>query len=394
MGREVRGGYSGSGNHRMSVSRIPVTGPWITEAEIRAVAETAEHGWYDNAGTAVRKFERDFAEYLGVRFTAAVPHCTSAIHLSVCALGLGPGDEVIVPDITWIASAAPVSYVGATPVFADIDPTTWCLDPSSVEECITERTRAIIPVGLYGLTPDFDELRRIASKHNLSIIEDAAQTLGSRYGDRMAGTLGDVGVFSFHGTKIMTTGEGGMLVTDDEALFNRVQVLRDHGRHKEDFTAFVNREVAYKYRMSDLQAAFGAAQLSRIDELIEKKRTIVGWYQDRLSGFDALRLNVEPDNCFNTYWMSTVVFDTELNIDKMQFQSDMRERGIDTRPFFWPLSSLPAYSYTDEGRKAAKRNKTAYELTKSGVNLPSGARLTEADADRICNELLNIVGLS
>lgn len=378
----------------MNRPRIPVTGPWITEAEIRAVAETAENGWYENAGAAVRNFEREFADYLGVRFAAAVPHCTSAIHLSICALGLGPQDEVIVPDITWIASAAPVSYVGAMPVFADVDPHTWCIDPASVEACITDRTKAIIPVGLYGLTPDFDALRRIADRHKLSIIEDAAQTLGSRYRNQMAGTLGDVGVFSFHGTKIMTTGEGGMLVTDDEALFDRVQILRDHGRHKEDFTSFVNREVGYKYRMSDLQAAFGAAQLSRIDEMIDRKREIFGWYRDRLSQIDGINLNAEPETYFSTYWMSTVVFDSGLNVDKMQLQSDMKDRGIDTRPFFWPLSSLPAYSETAEGKRANKRNTTSYELTKSALNLPSGMKLVEADVDRVCRELLDLVGLS
>lgn len=268
------------------------------------------------------------------------------------------------------------------------------MDPASVEACITERTKAIIPVGLYGLTPDFEALRRIAAEHDLSIIEDAAQTLGSRYGNRMAGTLGDFGVFSFHGTKIMTTGEGGMLVTDDDKLFERVEILRDHGRHKEDFTAFVNREVAYKYRMSDLQAAFGSAQLSRIDEMIDKKRTVFGWYRDRLCGVEGIRLNVEPEGYFNTYWMSTVVFDAGLNVEKMQLQSDMRERGIDTRPFFWPLSSLPAYSETEEGKAATNRNKTAYELTKSAINVPSGLKLTEADVDRVCRELLDLVGLS
>lgn len=378
----------------MSGARIPVTGPWITEAEIRAVADTVEHGWYENAGAAVRKFERDFAAYIGVRFAAAVPHCTSAIHLSLAALKIGPGDEVIVPDITWIASAAPISYVGAVPVFADVDPLTWCIDPASVEALITERTRAIIPVGLYGLTPDFGALRAIADEHGLALIEDAAQTLGSRYGGTMAGALGDSGVFSFHGTKIMTTGEGGMFVTDDEALFERVQILRDHGRHKEDFTAFINREVAYKYRMSDLQAALGAAQLTRIDEMIAKKREVFGWYSERLSGIDGIALNVEPDGCFNTFWMTTAIFDPATGVDKMLLQQAMRERNIDTRPFFWPLSHLPAYADTDEGMAAARRNSVAYALTRTGVNLPSGMRLTEADVDRVCRELLDVTNLA
>lgn len=371
--------------------RTPIAGPWVTEAEVEAVSQAAADGWYQRAGYYVQQFEEAFAEYLGVRHAMAVPHCTSAIHLALAGLGVGEGDEVIVPDITWIASAAPTRYVGATPVFADIDETTWCVSADSVRECITERTKAIIPVGLYGLTPDMDALRAIADQHDLHVIEDAAQTIGSRYHGRLAGSLGDVGVFSFHGTKTMTTGEGGMLVTDDTALYERVQVLRDHGRTKANFRNFYNTEVAFKYRMSSLQAAFGRAQLARIDELVERKRQLFAWYRERLQDVPGLQLNVEPEGYFNTYWMTTIVIDAEYGLTSQDLMDAFTEHAIDVRPFFHPLSALPAYSSTPEAQSAANRNRVSYALSPRGVNLPSAMMLTEAQVDRVCSLLGEIL---
>ena len=198
----------------MNKERIPVAGPWVTDLEVRYVADAAANGWYTQAGGYVQRFEEAFARYLGVRHAIAVPHCTAALHLSLASLGIGPGDEVIVPELTWIATSAPIAYVGATPVFADVDAETWCLSADAVRHCITHRTKAIVPVDLYGLTPDMDAIRAVAATHRLAIVEDAAQAIGCRYHDQPAGTFGDVGTFSFHGTKTMTTGEGGMLVTD------------------------------------------------------------------------------------------------------------------------------------------------------------------------------------
>ena len=216
------------------MERIPVSGPWITAKEVAYVSEAVATAWYGQANKYHELFEQNFAAYLGVRFAVCLPSCTSAIHLALLALGVGPGDEVIVPDITWIATAAPISYVGATPVFADIDPKTWCLSAASLEECITPRTRAVIPVDLYGGMPDWEAIRAVADLYGLAVIEDAAEALGSEYRSRQAGSLGDVGVFSFHGSKTLTTGEGGMLVTDRPEIYERVLFLRDHGRRPGD----------------------------------------------------------------------------------------------------------------------------------------------------------------
>jgi perosamine synthetase len=372
------------------MERIPVSGPWITEKEVQYVADAAANAWYANANTYHKKFEKAFAEYLGVKYAMALPSCTSAIHLSLLACGIGPGDEVIVPDATWIASAAPVSYVGATTVFADIDAQSWCISPKSVEECITPRTKAIIPVDLYGGMPDMDGLKAIAEKHHLVIIEDAAEAVGSEYHGRKAGSLGVTGVFSFHGSKTLTTGEGGLLATDRKDIFDRASCLRDHGRPPGD-RMFYNTEVAYKYKMSSMQAALGLAQLERVEELVKKKREIFGWYQAQLSNVPGITLNFEAPGTKNSYWMNTIVLDPGLGIKKDKLMALLQDRAIDTRPFFHPLSSLPAYEKTPEAVQARERNKVSYTLTPTAVNLPSGLTLTAEKVRYVCDAVKEIL---
>ncbi|HYY43348.1 MAG TPA: DegT/DnrJ/EryC1/StrS family aminotransferase, partial [Pyrinomonadaceae bacterium] len=209
------------------MEQLPVAGPSITQKEIDYVTDAVTNAWYGNANAYHERFERAFADYLGVRHAMALPSCTSGLHLALAALGVGPGDEVIVPEETWIASAAPISYVGATPVFADVDERTWCLAADSFAACITPRTKAVIPVDLYGNQPDWQAIRAVAEQHGIAIIEDAAEAVGSEYKGQKAGTFGRAGVFSFHGSKTLTTGEGGLLVTDDRELFERAQFLRD-----------------------------------------------------------------------------------------------------------------------------------------------------------------------
>lgn len=369
------------------MDRIPVAGPWVTELEVRYAADAAANGWYTQAGTYVQRFEEAFARHVGVRHAIAVPHCTAALHLSLAALGLGPGDEVIVPELTWIATAAPITYVGATPVFADVDPDTWCVSAESVQQCVTPRTKAIVPVDLYGMFPDMAALRAIADRHGLAIVEDAAQAVGGRLDDRPAGSFGDLSAFSFHGTKTLTTGEGGMLVTDRTAEYERAQVLRDHGRTKANFRFFYNTEVAFKYRMSNMQAAFGLAQLERLPELVARKRQIFHWYAERLAGVEGLRLNVEPPGVFNTFWMVSIVVDPASGVTNRMLMAAFDEQAIDTRPFFHPLSGLPAFSETEEGQRAQARNTVAYDLSPRGLNLPSAMTLTEAQIDRVCHVL-------
>lgn len=372
--------------------RIFVSGPWVTEREVEYVAEAARTAWLDKAGLFNSRFEAAFAAYVGARHAASLPSCTSGLHLSLAALGLGSGDEVIVPDLTWIATSAPISYVGATPVFADVDPRTWCLSAESFEACITPRTRAVIPVDLYGGMPDYDAILQVAARHGVAVVEDAAEAMGSSWRGLRAGALGRAGVFSFHGSKTMTTGEGGMLVTSDDELFARIQFLRDHGRIPGD-VSFVNAEVAFKYKMSALQAAFGLAQLERIDELVEKKRRIFSWYAERLAGLPGLALNAEPDGLVNSYWMVTVVPDPAYGLDKARLMALFKAENIDTRPFFSPLSSIPAYGRSDEARRARERNRTAYAIGPFGLNLPCGMSLSEAQADRVCATLRRILNI-
>lgn len=372
------------------MKQIPIAGPSITDKEIAYVTDAAANGWYETAGEYPRRFEEAFAEYVGVRHAVTLPSCTSAIHLSLLAAGVGPGDEVIVPDVTWIASAAPINYVGATPVFADVDPVTWCLCPEAFARCVTPKTKAVIPVNLYGGMPDWNGLLAVAEQHGIAIIEDAAESIGSEYHGRRAGSFGKTGVFSFHGSKTLTTGEGGMLVTDDDELHARVLFLRDHGRPPGD-RMFRNTEVAYKYKMSALQAALGLAQLERVEELVEGKREIFGWYQEGLAGLPELRSNAEPAGTRNSYWMSTVVWDPKLGVAKEEMMRRLTEHGIDTRPFFSPLSSLEAYADLPAAAIAREENKVAYELGPYGLNLPSALRLTAEDVNLVCVALRQVV---
>ena len=373
------------------MERIPISGPCITKKEIDYVTDAVTNAWYGNANIYHERFEKAFADYLGVRFAIALPSCTSAIHLSLLALGVGRGDEVIAPDVTWIASAASVTYVGATPVFADIDTKTWCLSAQSFEECITSKTKAVIPVDLYGGMPDMDAFLDVAKKHGIAVIEDAAEAIGSEYGGRKAGSFGDTGVFSFHGSKILVTGEGGMLVTDREDIYHRVLFLRDHGRKPGD-KMFWNTEVAYKYKMSSMQAALGLAQLEHINELIERKRQIFNWYQGRLGNIDGITLNYEAPDTKNTYWMVTIVLDKKFGLKKDVLMGLMAEKGIDCRPFFYPLSSLPAYQKLGQAKQARQRNKIAYKISPYGINLPCGMKMTKEKVGYVCDVLKSILG--
>lgn len=375
------------------MDRISISGPWITQKEVDYVTDAAANAWYANHAMYHVRFEKAFAAYVGTKYAVSLPSCTSAIHLSLAALGVGPGDEVIVPDLTWIASSAPISYVGATPVFADVDGDTWCLSAKAMEASITPKTRAVIVVDLYGGMANYDAIRAIARKHKLAIIEDAAEAIGSEYKTHPAGSLGDTGVFSFHGSKTLTTGEGGMLVTDRDDLYERIMVLRDHGRAPGD-TMFFNAEVGFKYKMSSMQAALGLAQLERIEELITRKRDIFQWYRDELDDEPDLKWNHEPTDVKNTYWMVTLMLPPKWGIQKEAMINQLSRRGIDTRPFFHPLSAIPAYANTPSAIGVEERNPTAYRISPYGINLPCGMNMTRdmvARVGRAVRESLNVL---
>ena len=369
---------------------IPVAGPSITAREVEYVRDAAQNAWGENANVYHARFEAAFASAVNRRYAMALPSCTAGLHLALAALGIGAGDEVIVPDVTWIATVAPVSYVGATPVFADMDPVGWCVTSESLAACITPRTRAIIAVDLYGAMPAMDEILDLAACHNIPVIEDAAEAAGSRYRGMPAGSFGHASVFSFHGSKTLTTGEGGMLLTDDADFFARCQFLRDHGRTPGD-VSFRSTEVAFKYKMSAMQAAMGLAQVERLDELLTRKREIFGWYREYLADTLTITLNGEDDGVLNSFWMVTAIFPKGFRLDKPALMAAFKEYGVATRPMFDPLSDLPAFSAMPQAAAARARNRVSYEIAPRGVNLPSGFNLAREDVMRVCAALKEIL---
>jgi len=264
------------------------------------------------------------------------------------------------------------------------------LSSSSFEKCISSKTKAAILVDLYGNMHDVEAVKNVAMKHGIAIVEDAAEAIGSEYKGRKSGTFGEIGVFSFHGSKTLTTGEGGMLVTNREDLYDRVLFLRDHGR-KPGAKMFWNTEVAYKSRMSSMQAALGLAQLERIKELVAKKRRIFTWYQEQLADIPSVTLNMEKPETKNTYWMVTAILDKKPGMNKEYVIGQMDKRNIDCRPFFYPLSSLPAYENTIQAALARVRNHISYELSPFGVNLPSGLNLDQEKVRYVCESLKGIL---
>ena len=372
------------------MDKIFIAGPWITQKELDYVTDAVMNAWYGNANLYQDRFEKAFCEYLGAKYAICLPSCTSAIHLALLGLGIGDGDEVIVPEGTWIASAAPVTYVGATPIFADIDANNWCLDPESFERWTTPRTRAVIPVDLYGNVADYQALKAVADRHHIAIIEDAAEALGAEYQGKKAGSLGECGVFSFHGSKTVTSGEGGMLVTDREDLYERILFLRDHCRLPGE-KMFWNTEVGYNYKMSSMQAALGLAQLERIDELLARKVEIFNLYACELADMPDINLNYEAPGTTSSYWMVTIVLGASYHFPKEKLIAEFKTRDIDTRPFFYPLSSLPAYSHLEQAKIARQQNKVAYQISPQSINLPCALNMTEEQVRFVCENLRQMI---
>ncbi len=369
------------------MKQIFMAGPWITEHEIKIVEDAMRNGWYENAYYYVETFQKEFAKYHNRKYGIMTPNCTTAIHLLLTAMGIKDGDEVIVPECTWIATAAPITYLRATPVFCDIEPDSWCLDPKSVEKSITSKTKAIIVVDLYGNMPLMDELIDISKKYNIPLVEDSAEALGSSYKGVKAGKFGIGSVFSFHRTKTITTGEGGMLLLDDDKLYERCMFLRDHGRVKG--IPYYNSEVTYKYMPFNVQAALGYAQFQRLDELVAKKREIFKMYKERLSDIEDLQFNAEPEHVFNSVWATGLVFGKSHHMTKKNAMKQNEEMGLPTRPFFYPLSSLPAYPGCEE--KYKNKNLIAYDISSRGINLPCALNLTDDQIDAICNGIRKIL---
>lgn len=356
-------------------SRIHYTKPSITELEVRYATDAARSGWGDRCYEYIERFEAAFRAHIGVNHAVATSSCTGAMHMGLAALGIGRGDEVILADINWIASAAPITYLGAKPIFVDVLPDTWCIDPVRAEAAITPRTKAIIAVHLYGNLCDMDALLAIGNKHGIAIVEDAAEAIGSVWQGQRAGSMGAFGTFSFHGTKTVTTGEGGMFVTQDDSLYEKVLTLSNHGRAKGQTKQFWPELIGFKYKMSNLQAAIGCAQMERIDELIAAKRRIFAHYAD---GFKDLPLcmNPEPAGTHNGFWMPTIVVNEDVPFDRRLLLNEFEADNIDGRVFFWPLTMLPMF-------ESKRQNEISYRLYRRAVNLPSYHDLTLGGINRV-----------
>lgn len=359
---------------------LPVAEPDLSGNERAYVLECIETAWVSSAGHFITDFEEAFARYCGTEHALAVSNGTVALHLAMTAMGIGPGDEVIVPDLTFAACANAVVHAGATPVFADIDPASWNLDPARVEACITERTKAIMAVHLYGNPCDLDALCALKEEHGLYLIEDAAEAHGARYGGRPAGSFGDVSCFSFYGNKTITSGEGGMCLTSDPALQEAMSRLRDHGMDPE--RRYWHDRVGYNYRMTNLQAAVGLAQLERLDEFVEKKRRIAQWYRQQLEGA-GFAFPAVPEEASCTYWLTSVLLPE--GTDRTRVQERLREVGIDTRPFFYPMHVLPPFA--QDGSFGVSESVSA-----RGLNLPSGVTLGEDDVAYAAHHLIEAAG--
>ena len=365
------------------MKKIYYTKPSISDLEISNAMDAIKNGWGDKCYDYIYKFESLFKEHLNVKHAIATSSCTGAIHMGLSALGITNGDEVIIADINWIASAAPITYLGAKPIFVDILPDTWCIDPKKIEKAITKKTKAIIAVHLYGNLCDMDAIRKIAKKYNLYVIEDAAEAIGSVYKGKKAGSLGDFGTFSLHGSKTITTGEGGMFVTNNTELYKKVRNLNSHGRNPENPKQFWSETIGFKYRISNLQAAIGCAQIARIEQLIEKKKTIFFEYRKLLSHMNLI-MNPVPNerNTEYGYWMPTIILDKKLNINREKLLKKFAENNIDGRVFFYPLSSLPMF-------KEKKENIVSYNIFDRGINLPSYHEITNQDIKKVVDIILN-----
>jgi perosamine synthetase len=369
------------------LSKVHYAKPSITEKEVRYATDAAANGWAQHCFDYIHKFSQSLKDYLKVPYVFPTSSCTGALHLAMAAMDIGPGDEVIAPDITWVASVAPVMYLGATPVLVDVLPDTWCINPKSIERAITPKTKAIIAVHLYGNLCEMDEIRAIARKHKLFLIEDAAEALGSVYKGEMAGSMGDVATFSFHGTKTVTTGEGGALIVQSKELYDKLVVLESHGRSPTATKQFWCAEIGYKYKMPNVSAALGVAQMERIDELVGRKREIFNTYKQKLGDIEGLSFNPEKDGTYNSYWMTTVIFSPALDFNRDEILKLFAQENIDARVFFYPLSMMPPFEHLPK-----KLNNVSYALHERGMNLPSYHDLTESDIDRVCGVIRKYLG--
>lgn len=378
------------------MSRISVNEPLLGERELAYVSECVRTGWISSAGRYIEQFENQWAAYCGRRYGIGVSNGTAALHAAVACLRLHPGDEVILPTFTIISCALAVVYSGAIPVLVDCDPRTWCMEVEQVEQKINGRTRAIMPVHIYGHPVDMDPILDLAESHGLAVIEDAAEVHGAEYlaGRRTAqpqwrrcGSFGTLSCFSFYANKLITTGEGGMVLTDDPELAERIRSFRNLCFQPQ--RRFYHEELGFNFRLTNLQAALGVAQLERIEEIIARKRWIGQEYSQRLSGIRDLQLPVEEPWARNVYWMYGVVLSEKSGMDAPAFAQRLKEHGIETRPFFLGLHEQPVFH--ERKLFLGERYPVAERIARQGLYLPSGLALTAEQIDKVCKAVHQVL---
>lgn len=364
---------------------IPIAEPSLGEREIELVSDAVRSGWVSSIGEYVTAFETELASRCGVAHAVATSNGTTALHLALAVAGIGPDDEVIVPSLTFVATAAAVRYVGASPVLADSDPAHWCVDPDDLASRITPRTRAIVAVDLYGHPADMDALAEIASEHDLVLVEDAAESLGADYRGRPAGGLGLLGVLSFYGNKLITTGEGGAVLTDDPALAERARLLRDHAMDPN--RRYWHGEIGFNYRITNMQAALGVAQLERLDEFLARKREIATVYRAGLDGLPGVTVQEEADWARSSWWMTTLRIDPAHGVDRDELATRLRADGVDSRPAFVPLHLLPHLQ--QDGTLPI-----AEAVGAEGLSLPSSTSLTDSELEYVIGSVRSALSRS
>jgi perosamine synthetase len=363
---------------------IPISIPSITEKEIAFVTDAVRSTWVSSIGAYIDRFENEFAAFCGAEYGVAVMNGTVAIQLALECLGIGPGDEVILPDLSFIATANAVLYVGATPVFVDIEPVTFCIDPAKIESKITGNTKVIMPVHLYGHPANMPDINAIAQRAGIFVVEDAAEAHGAKINGKPVGGWSDIATFSFYGNKNLTTGEGGMLVTSNKALMERAKYLRDHAMSKD--RRYRHDEMGYNFRMTNLQAALGCAQMERSGDLLEKRKQIFRWYDAYLQDHSGIKLNITQEWAENAFWLVTAFFPGLNEAKRDRLMKLLKDEGIDSRPFFYPMSSMPYLM----GHNTNDLQMT-YHVSYRGINLPTYYDLTESDVLFICDTLLKVL---
>lgn len=364
---------------------IPVAKPALAGNEKAYVLDCLESTWISSVGKYIDRFESAFAEFCSARHAISCSNGTVALHLALLALGIGPGDEVIVPTLTFVATANAVTYCGATPVFVDSEPVTWNISPHQLEAKVTDRTRAIIVVHLYGHPADMDPILELARRRGIAVIEDAAEAHGALYKGRPVGSLGDLGTFSFYGNKIITTGEGGMVVTNSDVFAARLRLLRGQGM--DPTRRYWFPIIGYNYRMTNIAAAIGLAQLEKVSWHISRRREVAELYREKLAGVDGIVLHSEQNWAFHVYWMTSLVLDPCCLINQSTLMQRLADAGVETRPFFYPMHRLPMYRELAAGETFP----VAEQLAAHGINLPSFSGLTGAEIDYVCNTIKNIL---